>query len=189
MRSASGGAVPRRRTNKGVDPRFPPEIPSEIPVLLRDAQPTYADIEGETDVRKRRANERARDVARDRLMKMYREALKSGQLDKLDFGVRMFCEELRKRNRRHLPKPKGGRPTNEHRRLLIAVDMRETIDRHGGKRGSVERALKEVTERQNTTYRYVRNIHYDRDPEWRRTVKAELTPGKAEVEGLFEAEG
>ena len=158
--------MPRRR--KGID------CPPDISVLLRDAQPTRAQIAGEPDARKRHENERARDLAAGRLTKMCREAEKRREIEQLDFPVRMFCEELKKRNRGRLPKTKGGRPTSEHRRLLIAADVHEAIERRGRKRGSVEWALNEVAQQHNTTYQYVREIHYQDDPNWRRTVAAEL---------------
>ena len=64
--------VPRRWRRKGL------EYCPEIPVLLRDAQPTVDEIEGESDLRKRRERERARDFATGKLLKLYRDAEKQG---------------------------------------------------------------------------------------------------------------
>lgn len=155
-------------------------------MLLRDAQPTYREIEGEPEPRKRRQAERARDLAIDRLIKMYREAKKAGKLGQLDFRVRTFCEELKKRNHGQLPKAKGGRPTAEHRRLLIAVHLQSAIERRGEKHGSKEQAFKEIAANDDlfdqrrrspqwaTRYEYVKEIYYDSDPDFRRAVAVEL---------------
>jgi hypothetical protein len=158
--------MPRRR--KGV------EYLPEIPVLLRDANPTYDQIEDETDSPKRRERKRAHDFAIDCLTKMYRRAEKRGQISQLNFRVRLFCKRLMERNHGRLPDPKGGRPTDEHRRLLIAVHVREAISSRGGKRGAVKQALDQVAEDDGVSYEYVREIHYDRDPEWQRGVDVEL---------------
>jgi hypothetical protein len=112
---------------------------------------------------------------------MYNDAEKAGRIQELDFDVRMFCEDLKKRNRGRLPKPKGGRPTAEHRRLLIAVHVEEEIEARGRKWGSVEEALKEVAKRDGAAERYVRNIYNDREPEWRRAVAVELAWRKHEA--------
>jgi hypothetical protein len=117
-------------------------------------------------------------------------------MGQLNFDVRLFWTLLKDRNKRivrerlhaafpekttdeierilgegSLPEPKGGRPTKEDDRLLIAADMLEAIERVGiEKRGSVETALEEVRKTRGTTYRYVRNIYYNPDPNWRRDV-------------------
>jgi hypothetical protein len=168
--------VPRRR--KGLEHYCP-----SIPVLLRDARPTKAEITDEPDPSKRRDTQRAYELAVDQLTKMYRSARKSGKLDRLDPRVRNFCELLKDRNQGRLPKPKGGRPTAEHRRLSMAIEVKTAIGARGKKRGSVEQALREVSERFGVSYDHLRDIHYDRDPEWRSTVKAELSRRKFEAEG------
>jgi hypothetical protein len=125
--------VPRRR--KGL------EYCPEVPVLLRDAQPTVDEIEREPDVHKRRERERARDFAISKLLKLYRDAGKKSTVDQLDPRVHFFCETQKARNGGVLPRSAGGRPTDEHRRLLIAVHVQEAIEARGGRRGSVEEAL------------------------------------------------
>ena len=76
--------------------------------------------------------ERTRLRISDRyLIKMYGDAKKARKQGRLDFRVRTFCEELKHRNAGQLPKPKGGRPTAEHRRLLIAMHVRESIEALG----------------------------------------------------------
>jgi hypothetical protein len=150
-------------------------------VLLRDAQPTFNEIEGEPDVRKRRERERARDFAIGKLLKMHRDAEKQGSLNQLDLQVRMFCDAHKARNAGVLPKSKGGRPLDEHRRLSIAVHVHEAIEARGRKRGSVEEALREVAERDCVSYDHVRDIYHDPDPEWQSTVAAELSRRRYET--------
>lgn len=157
--------MPRRR--KGAD--YCPEIYT----LLRDAQPR-AEIGDKCDTRTPRERERARELAIGRLVKIYREAENRGRIDELDFCVHMFCEELKKRNQGQLPKAKGGRPTAEQRRLLIAVHLEEAIERRGKLRGSVKAALEEVAASDGVSYDHVSDIYKDRGPEFRRTVAVEL---------------
>jgi len=173
--------VPRRRNG--------PAYLSEIPVLLRDAQaPTIAEL-AELDTRKQHERERDRALAIEHLTKMYRDAEKRRRMGGLDPLVRLFCEELKKRNHGRLPKPKGGRPANQNRRLFIAVSVREAIEELGRKRGSVDRAIRAVADRERKAakargvrllrddyYQYVKEIHYDydRDPELRRLVTVEI---------------
>src|SRR6476660_5175875 len=76
-------------------PRKGTKYVSEIAILLRDAEPTLAEIEGQPTQRKRRENERSRALAIDELVMMYREAAKLGILDRLDPRVRNFCERLK----------------------------------------------------------------------------------------------
>jgi hypothetical protein len=174
--------MPRRR--KGTENYTP-----SIDVLLRDAMPTYREIAGEPDLRKRREKERARDFAIDCLAKMYRDAQKRRprgrprkvpevaerkQTGQLDPRVRIFCEQLKDHNHGRLPRPKGGRPTAEHRRLLIAVRLHEAIEARGRKRGAVKEALSEVAECYGLSYDHVWDIYRDRDPEWLDTVAVEL---------------
>ena len=175
--------MPRRRAGNKNHPQFPCAILPEISVLLRHAQPLHKEIEGETDSRARRERERARDFARDCLFKMYRYAEKRGKLGDLDIRVRFFCEQLRLHNDGILPRAKGGRPVSDHRRLLIAVHVHQEIEALGRKKGSVEKALKHVAEDDGVSYEYVREIHYDRDPEWRRIVAVELARRKFEAAG------
>jgi hypothetical protein len=60
------------------------------------------------------------------------------------------------------------------------MHVEEAIEVHGGKRGSVEVALLEVAKRDGVSYDHVRDIHYDRDPEWRRIVAVELDRRKVD---------
>ena len=143
---------------------------SEVATLLRDAEPRWAEIEGQSDPRKRQ-NERARDLAIDELVLMYRDAVKLRALEWLDPRITFFCERLKDRNGGRLPTPKGGRPRNLHRRLLIEMAVIEAIEAEAGKRGAVERAMRRAAERFGIKYRRVREIHYDPDPDWKRLVR------------------
>ncbi len=158
--------MPRRRKGTKYAPL--------IPMLIRDAQPKYADIEGEPDIRKRRERERARDLARDELFKLYRDAEKRNCTDTLPLEVRWFVEAEKARNNGVLPTSRGGRPTKEHERLLIAIHVRKAIAALGKRRGRVELALHEIADRFGLCYAHVRDIHYDRDRDWRRLVRAEM---------------
>jgi len=118
-----------------------------------------------------------------------------------DPHVRVFLDHLRDHYGDDLPKAKGGRPANEHRRLLIAVHVREAIERRGGKHGDIEAAIKEIAERDElfderkrqrpsgrkgrqvsepqpsepaTRYDYIKEILKDTDPDWHRAVAVEL---------------
>jgi hypothetical protein len=116
----------------------------------------------------------ARNSAIDTLIKLYLHAEKNGYLARLDLGIRNFVEELKARNQGSLPEPKGGRPFGERvKRLKLAIKAQEAIEAHGKKRGSVEAALLEAADREGVTYNYLKEIHYDPDPEWRLAVKAE----------------
>jgi hypothetical protein len=188
--------MPRRR--KG------PDRP-KIPVLLRDAQElTVAEV-AEPDARKRRQRQRDRDLAIEHLTTMYRDAEKHRQIGQLNPLVRMFCQELKKRNHGQLPKAKGGRPADQNRRLFIAVSVREAIEELGGKRGSVDRALRAVANQERKAakargtrilrddyYQYVKEIHYDydRDPELRSDVDVEIDrrkkPGTTDLNAAWE---
>jgi hypothetical protein len=167
--------LPRQWLRKGV-----PHIP-QLPVLFRDAQPTYADIEGEPDAYKRAERERARDRAIDELVKRYRAAEKGGKLNELDPGIRWFCEALKRRNDGRFPKARGGAPTKEHERLLLAISVQEKIEALGKTRGKVELALREVADQFRRSYDHVRDIHYDRDPHWRSILRAEVARRKYET--------
>ena len=161
-----------------------------IPVLLRDAQPTWREIDGEPNERKQQERRHARDAATDTLMRMHRDAEERDALARLDPRIRNFVADLKTRNRmlhrKRLPKPKGGRPFGDReRRLRLAIEIREKIEALGIKRGSVEAALLEVADRLGVSYDYLREIHYDRDPEWRRAVKAELGRRKYEAAVQF----
>jgi hypothetical protein len=150
----------------------------EVDILLRDANPTRSEIEDEPDPTKREARQRECERARDELMRMYRDWQRG--TSPIDFRVRLFCENWIAKNGGRLPQPLNtGRPPNEHHRLLIAVHVEEAIEAHGGKRGSVESALREVAERDRVSYDHVRDVYYDRDPEWRNIVAVELACRKA----------
>jgi hypothetical protein len=164
----------------------------ELPVLLRDAQPTWHEIAGKPNQRKRRERERARVSALEVLMRMYREAEERGALGQLDPRIRNCIEGEKARNGGRLPKPKGGKPLGhrDNKRFLLAVQVQEAIEARGEKRGSVAEALEEVAEREGRNEEgpsdrdlndRLREIHYDRDPEWRRDVKLELARRKWEA--------
>jgi hypothetical protein len=113
---------------------------------------------------------------------MYREAKRRGQIDQLDFRVRRFCEELEKGGH-VLPKAKGGRPTAEHRRLLIRVRVEEAIERRGKRRGSVQAAIEEIAKQLGVSHDHVSDIYKDRDDDFSRTVAVELELRRRKIHG------
>jgi hypothetical protein len=156
-----------------------------LDVLLRDAQPTRFEIENEPNLQKRRERQRARDIATDDLIELVREHETQGRLKQLDPRVRLFWEQL-KSSRGKLPKRKGGRPSSSHQQLLIAAEIRERITANGGRRGSVAKAIRETFERYGKRFgiqriETIKDIHYNPDPEWQRTVDAELARRKYET--------
>ena len=152
-------------------PRKSKEYEPLIPALVRDAWPRWQYIEGEPDPKKRRENERRRDVAIDALGKLWADPIKRAQLDP---SARLRCQMIVDANGGQFPKSKGGRPADEHRRPLIHVAVIEKLESATPNHGAVARALNAVAEEEGCSYALVRNIFYDRDPEWVKTVRAEL---------------
>jgi hypothetical protein len=157
-------------------PRKGQEYTPVLDLLLRDAQPTWREVAGEPDARKRRKNERARDLATDKLLAIYRDHERQGSLRELDIRVWNFCEGLKQRNEGVLPKKKGGRPSEDDAELLIAVAVAvaEAVASQTGKRKNLTRAIKQVSERVHKAETTVRDVYYRRDPEWQRDINAKL---------------
>jgi hypothetical protein len=167
-------------------PRKGLKYTSELDVLLRDAQPTRFEIEEEPDPQKRRERQRARDIATDELITIFNDHEMRGQLKRLDPRVRLFREQLRTHGSGKLPKRKGGRPSDPQQQLLIAVAVREAITAHGRQRGSVAKAIRETFECYGKCFgihriETIKDIHYNREPEWQRTVDAELARRRYEA--------
>jgi len=164
-----------------------------IPVLLRDAQPLYREIEGEPDIHKRRERERARDTAKGELFKLYRDAEKRKAVHRFPLELKWFVEAEKARNNGVLPRALGGCPAKEHERLLVAVYLQEAIAALGKRRGRVKLALHEAADHFRLSYDHVRDIHYNRDrdlddrelEEWRRLVKIELACRKLPAGKIF----
>jgi hypothetical protein len=115
-------------------------------VLIRDAEPKWCEIEGEPNPRKRRENERARDIARDKIVTIYRQHEEQGRLHELPPDIQVFCKQLKQQHGGKLPRRKGGRPPGEHKTLLIAVSVTEALAAQTGKRKSVTQAIRHVHE-------------------------------------------
>jgi hypothetical protein len=141
-----------------------------LEVVLRDAQPTGRELENDPDAQERQAR------AMERLSSDYRAAKTRGTLHKLDPRIRNLCERY-EAEFGHLPKSKGGRPPNAHRRLLIAFTLDEEIKARGPGWGNLESALWAVVARLGVDYDEVKDIHYDivrgRDPELVRDIEIE----------------
>jgi hypothetical protein len=154
---------------------------------VRDAQPTWFEIEGEAKPAERAEAERRRNVADVELFRMYRRARASRQLGTLPLDIRQFCEGVIARDPTRAAKAMRaatGAPQREEMRLNLAVAVLDWIDSQPGPRGSVDAALKDVARKfaakYGTTYYAVRKIHYDSDPTFRRTVEVERSRRKLE---------
>ena len=97
--------------------------------------------------------------------------------------VRVFCEQLKRRNGGNLPPPRGGRPDNDHEQMLIAVKVKEALAAQSGKRKNVILAIKQVHDTLEINGKRffvptsrIRDIYYRHrsDPERKLALKAEL---------------
>jgi hypothetical protein len=157
------------------EPRKGEKYIPEIAVLLRDAQPTLREIEGEPDLRKRQNNIRNRDIAVDELVTIFRDHEKQDRLDELPAEVQIRCKKWKQQNGGRLPRRKGGRPTDEQKKIWIAVSVAEALRAQTGKRKSVTQAVRHVHEtlifngkRRTVPVPTIRDYYYDPDSEWRR---------------------
>jgi hypothetical protein len=166
-----------------------------ISLLLRDARPTARELEGRPNVldvrdaqqlgreiddtpdpRKAREAARARDVAHAELVRLYREARRAHALDKLRIDARFFVENLIRQNGGKLPKLRlpPGRPPNRQKMLIIHLAVLEELEALGPGRGRKTKAIEAVAQRFGRAPQVVRDIFYNRHPEWRETVTLEL---------------
>jgi hypothetical protein len=169
-------------------PRRDPLKIRALPVLERDARTTQHEIDSAPTERKREELRYARDSARAELAKIVRtkkfRGEKLGALEQL--RVNNVIKGLMARNRGHLARPKGGRPREHPSHLQLAVRVLEALEACEEKE-STHSALKEVAERLDADYEYIKEIYYDylypdRDPELRLSVKAERAFSKENAE-------
>jgi hypothetical protein len=113
-----------------------------IRILLGQAQPLWSELQGEKDPRKRRARERERDLAKDELLRIWWRHARHGTLDQLPRGLTAYCEGLRYRNGGQMPRARGGRPEDLHRRLLIWFSVSEYVVARNRQRGISERSYR-----------------------------------------------
>lgn len=165
---------------------------AEIETLLRDAQPTYADIDGESDPRKRLERERARDTARVALIRIARDGKAFQQLSPPhQLEVRSLADTVARQQRRlpikkrkHFPTPQDGRPRDDHRRLLIAVTLRSLVN--DGM--TVHAAIAHSAGRFNVSERRAGEIYSGSDlamhevDQWERLIRAELARRGVELQ-------
>jgi hypothetical protein len=156
-------------------PRKSQRYVADIATLLRDVQPTNAEIEGEADPDRRQKRRRACEIATDELIRISRDRKVFNQLSRShQLEVQWFIKEL-KRFRREFPTQKGGRRRDDHRRLLIAVKMAELVDVGA----TVPQAVKLVRQWHNERFdkpiaaASVRAIHFRKNPEWQGLVQVE----------------
>jgi hypothetical protein len=167
-----------------------------ISLLLRDARPTARELEGRPNVldvrdalqagreiddapdpRKAREAARARDLACAELVRLYREAKTARALDKLRVDARFFVERLIRINGGKLPKLRlpPGRPRDRlDKGLVVYLAVLQELDALGPGRGNKTKAIETVARRHNRSQQDVRDIFYNRHPEWRETVRLEL---------------
>jgi hypothetical protein len=148
-------------------------VPS-LATLIRDAQPTYSEIDGEPDIKKRTANERRRDIARDEILRRYKEAETAGRLDTLDRAILDLCEEWRRQNGGVLPRRKGGAPADPHWRMMAFLAAREAVEAGKIDKRGLLASLRALAERSGVEFDSIKGIYYDRDPMWLCEVKVEL---------------
>jgi hypothetical protein len=162
-------------------PRKGESVPAEFASLVRDAQPRWREIEGEPDPRERRRNERRQALAIDEIVTIYRHHKKQGQLPNLPPDFLMLCRRLKEQNGGELPPRKGGRPNDEHKKLLIAVRVVEALAAQPDTRKSVTQAVRDVhntlvfnEKRCTVPKNTIRDYYYDRAPGFREAVAVEL---------------
>ena len=98
-------------------PRKREKYTPELAVLVRAVMPTISE-------RKSKSALREFDLARDDLLSMYFDYQREGKLHELPFQVRILCEQWIQSD---AGVRKGGRPSNDHQRLLVAVAVSEAI--------------------------------------------------------------
>jgi hypothetical protein len=160
----------------------------EFSTLLRDAQISQHEIEGEKYARKQKDLIRARDSAFDEIMKIVRtkkfRGEKLGALKQLQ--VNNIIKGLMARNGGQLPRPKGGRPRKQPSHLQLAVRVLEELEACKETKNT-DSALKEVAKRLVADHDYIKEIYYaylyhDGDPELLRSVRAERAFSKENAE-------
>jgi hypothetical protein len=176
-----------------------PPSPARRAILLRYARPTKRELEGrpnildlrdgvadELDPRKAREAKLRRNSAIHELTKIWRDATKAGQLDQLPPDIRFFVEGLIRSNGGKLPKPRIGRPRDRYRslrRTLIYLRMQDKLAACNPAPRKLQETLKAIAKNLNITseetggitintisYAQIREIYYDRSPEFRDAV-------------------
>lgn len=167
-----------------------------ISSLLRDARPTARELEGRPNVldvrdarfagreiddtpdpRKARDAARARDLACAELVRLYCEAKRARALDTLRVDARFFVERLIRMNGGKLPKLRlpPGRPRDRlSNGLVVYLAVLKELDALGPGHGNKTKAIQAVARRHGRSPQDVRDIFYNRHPEWKETVRLEL---------------
>jgi hypothetical protein len=169
-------------------------------MLLRYARPTARELEGrpnlldlrngiadEADLRKAREARLRRDLAIHRLMVVWHDAKTRGQLGQLPTDIRFFVERLIRENDGKRPRLRIGRPRDPRhslRRILICLKLQEELTARKPPPRKLQDTLKDIAKNLNITseetggvtiravsYQEVREIYYDRSPEFQDAVK------------------
>jgi hypothetical protein len=143
---------------------------------VRDAQRAGREIDDTPDPRKAREAARARDIARTELVHLYQEAKRAHALDKLSLDIRFFIEDLIRANGGKLPKLRlpPGRPRNPHKMMLVHLAVLEELDALGLGHGNITKAIETVARRVHRRAQDVRDIFYNRHPEWQEAVRVSI---------------
>lgn len=136
-------------------------------ILIRDAFPLASEF---VNPESRKQAERRRDLARDYLIGVYRDAERRCIVDQLDPRVRDACEEIKQLSGGRLPARKGGRPDDKHLRLLIWLRVHHAIESGV----ATVKAIEQVANELPRSFSHVRGIWYDKSPEWERCTRATL---------------
>jgi len=158
--------------------------------LLRDAEPTARELEGRPsllelreariagytiddtpDPDKAKVAARNREIATDALVGLFLDAQRENRIGQLDPSLMSFIDAIRHRNAANLPKRKGGRPTDQNRRMLARLIVLDELKRRGGNHGDVKAALDAAKNRLGCSYELVRGAYYDHSPEWKLALK------------------
>jgi hypothetical protein len=105
-------------------------------------------------------------------VRLYREAKRAGALDKLRVDARFFVERLIHMNGGRLPKLRlpPGRPRDRlSKRLVVHLAVLKELDALGPRHGNKTKAIEAVARRHGRSPQDVRDIFYNRHPEWRET--------------------
>jgi len=143
---------------------------------VRDAQQAGREIDDTPDPRKAREAARARDLARAELVHLYREAKRAHALNKLSFDARFFVEDLIRANGGRLPKLRlpPGRPRKRHEMMVVHLAVLEELDALGPGHGNKTNAIEAVARRYHRRSQDVRDIFYNRHPEWSEAVRLSI---------------
>jgi hypothetical protein len=138
-------------------------------LLLDAAAPTKDEINKATPEGGKEIS-RERELATEKLVRLGRKFEKRGPANPDELEVVNFLAQVRAGNGGELPKPRGGRPDEAHRRLVIALTVEAMVRESRSERGAVKAALACAARKFNVTVKRVEEIYYNNDPTWKREL-------------------